>query len=299
MTIRLLPKGLMTLAAIVGVAAGGFAQAPVETDADITVTGRREALTNTLKAVLSETGFDQIGRFEEPVCPGVAGLDADEAALIVGIIRANAQEAGMTLLEEGCRPNAVAVFVSDPAALVRGWKTRDRTMFGTMTEAEIDALAARPGPVLSWRIVETMRYDGGRPERAESVEGVTAAKPPLVIRNALATRNQENVRQDITMSIAAIDMDSIRGKTLQQLADFATLHLFLDLSPEAAERAGDSSMLSLFSDRPAGAPLPTSLSAFDRGMLKGLYGERRNNFDSHRQRERMVRQITRQMRDGD
>jgi len=286
----------LVLAAAALATASAPAQVPEADSEDITVTARRQALTTTLRAVLAETGFGQLGRFEAPVCPGVTGLPENHSAVIVGIIRANARDAGLKLQEEGCRPNAIAVFVSDPRALLLGWKARDRSMFGTMTEAQIDALAATAAPVLSWRVVETRRYDGAIPDRVDEVDG--QRKDVLMIRNALASRNEQNVRQDIMMSVAVIRSSAIRGKTLQQLADVATLHLMLDLAPDAPARAGPDSILTLFEDRPRGAIVPDRLSAFDRGMLKGLYGQAKNNFDSHRQRSALVRQINREVDSG-
>lgn len=282
---------LPVAAALLGAGAAA-AQAPPsgENEQEITVTGRNERLTTTLKSVLSETGFGQIGRYEDPVCPGVTGLPENHAAVVVGLIRSNAEQAGLRLKEEGCRPNAVAIFTADPAALVKGLKTRDRSMFGEMSDAEIDALAATAGPVISWRGVETRSHDGSMPNRADSVNGETVAgRGPLVIRNAMATRNAENVRQDIRMSIAAIEAPAIRGKTLQQLADFATLHLFLDLDAQAARAAGRSSILSLFDTGPGAAP--AALTAFDKGMLKGLYGDTKNNVSSSQRRGAIVREI--------
>lgn len=283
---------MLLSAASVGAADLALAQAAEAPGGqEVTVTGRREALRQTLKSVLTETGFGQLGRFETRVCPGVTGFPQDYAAVLIGIIRANAAAAGATLQPEGCKPNAVVVFLPEPQDLVKGWQECDPSMFGTMTKAQVDALAGQPGPVLSWRVTETMAHDGTQPGRMQQFDGQPTREGALVIRNAIASRTSENVRQDINMSIVLIDKDAIKGKSLQQLGDLATLHLFLDISPEAAKKAGQGSILSLFEQRPEGAPIPASLSAFDRGMLKGLYAESKNNFTSRRQRGRVVRHI--------
>lgn len=289
MTSRFLTALVPLLAASIVAADAGLAQASMEQQGDITVTGRREALTSMLKNVLEESD-GQIGRFEERVCPGVSGLREDFAAVIVGVVRANAEAAGLRLEEEGCAPDAIAVFVSDPRALVRGWKEHQPSLFGRMSEEEVAALAGRSYPIVSWRIVETMGWDGVEPERVRTEDG----SEMLQVRNARASRNSENVRQDIKLSLAVIDSKAIAGKSLQQLADIATLHLFLDVAPDAGEKAPSDSMLSLFEPRPAGTPLPVQLSAADRGMLGGLYRARTNNFDERDQRGRMVREIRRE-----
>lgn len=292
MASRLFLATCSLLAASLGASDGALAQAAPAQGGEITVTGRREALTTMLKNVLTESSNGQIGRFEESVCPGVAGLPENYASVVVGLIRANAKEAGLTLEEEGCAPESIAVFVPEPRALVKGWKDKDAGLFGSMTDKEVAALTRRDYPIVSWRVVQTMAWDGTEPERVSSIGGVpTSGEGALVIRNARATRNTENVRQDIRLALAVIDSDEIAGKSLQQLADIATLHLFLDVAPDAGEKATSDSMLSLFAKRPSGVPLPARLSAADRGMLAGLYESRVNNLSGERQRSRMVREI--------
>ncbi len=131
-----------------------------------------------------------------------------------------------------------------------------------------------------------------------SVDGV-GTPDTGVVRNAAATRLYKNVRHDIILSMAAIDLKAAHGKTVQQLADIATLHLFLDVSWRASAEAPSGSMLSLFSKRPKGMPAPTRLSQIDWGMLKGLYGLVDNNISAAQQRGRMVRETRRPDERGD
>ena len=62
---------------------------------------------------------------------------------------------------------------------------------------------------------------------------------------------------------------------MEQLADVATLHLLLDIKPDAASSPG--SILSLFDDRPEGVAAPQGLSAYDRAMIEALYRPHENN----------------------
>jgi hypothetical protein len=292
---------VLSLAALAAAPSGALAQdrSPAPANGEITVVGRREALTTMLKHVLQESGSGQLARFETRLCPGVAGLPENYSSTIVGIIRANAQAAGLGVQKEGCRPNAIAVFVSDPKALIEGWKKKDPSLFGYMTPDEIASLTKIAYPVVSWRVTETRGRDGTPPERLDSVGvpgGGTSptAQNAIVVRNASPMRLYENVREDILLSLAVVDSRLIGGKTLQQLGDLATLHLLLTIAPDAGSKAARDSILSLFAERTDGAAAPAGLSAADRGMLKGMYRAVENNFTANAQRGRLAGAVRRE-----
>lgn len=275
------------------------AQSEPADDPEIVVTGRLDEVRRVVRAVVSQSGpGHQIARFEEPVCPGVAGLPETYATTIIDIIRANALRAGVKLAPEGCAPNAVASFVPDPQAFVTGLWLRDKTLFEGQTEAQVQALAARTDPVISWRVSEARGRDGTLLQPADSIDlgyGAESTGPIYVTRTGSASRVEQSTRQDIRMAFAAIDKDLIRGKSLQQLGDLATMHLLLDIAPGAGAVAGPTSILSLLYPASSGSAPPPSLSATDRGMLGGLYRQARNYFDVFRQRATMTEAVRREL----
>ena len=73
-----------------------------------------------------------------------------------------------------------------------------------------------------------------------------------------------------------VDAAKIQGKSMEQLAALATLHLLLEIKQDALS-SNPASILSLFAERPEGAAAPPGLSKFDRAMVEGLYGPNENN----------------------
>ena len=61
-----------------------------------------------------QSNQEPLPRFEEQICPGVAGLQLEAAEAMVGRIRANLTEFGRQLAPEStCEPNLVVAFVED------------------------------------------------------------------------------------------------------------------------------------------------------------------------------------------
>jgi hypothetical protein len=108
------------------------------------------------------------------------------------------------------------------------------------------------------------------------------------VRNANSSRVTSNVRYDIMTSFAAIDIGKTPGRTLRQLADYATMNLMLDLSRDAAHKAAPESILSLFNVADPEAA-PQQMSAMDKGALRGLYAQKKNNVSAAVQRGRMAK----------
>lgn len=75
--------------------------------AEVTVTARKPTLDVYIKEIrtLSETDSGQITRFEDAVCPQVAGLSGSMAAAVEALIRKNATRVGARVAQEPCEPN--------------------------------------------------------------------------------------------------------------------------------------------------------------------------------------------------
>ena len=74
------------------------------------------------------------------------------------------------------------------------------------------------------------------------------------------------VRLDIASVVVLFDVDQVHGRTLYQLADYATMRGLARTRP--SQRA-EASILALF-DRADGGP--GELTAFDRAYLASLHG---------------------------
>lgn len=252
---------------------------------DIVVQGTREELRTQLRQIL-DTSDGQLARFENAFCPKVIGFPKDWTGHLEKMIRANAVDAGVKVEPVGCKPTALVIFIDDPQRLVVELRKAMPTLFDGYTSNELDQLTAVKRPAYTWRTVEMMDRNGLTLSSAGQVNG--EASNAKIVRNANSSRVTSNVRYDIMTSFAAIEIGKTPGRTLRQLADYATMNLMLDLSRDAARKAPPESILSLFNVADPEAA-PQQMSAMDKGSLRGLYAQKNNNVSAAVQRGRMAK----------
>ena len=249
----------------------------------IVVQGRKKELVQALRQLVQPSEHEQLARFEDKVCPMVIGMPRDWTPRLTKIIRDNIVEVGGTLQPEGCKPNALAIFIDQPKELVASLH-KDAPFFFTMTPRLFDQFAALPGPVWSWHVTDMRSRDGN-----QLAQGQINGHDFSVVKQASASRLYSNIREDMLVGFVVIDRQKTIGKSLRQLGDLATMHLMLDVRQNAGARDG-SSILSLF--QPGGNP-PAAMSRFDKGALTGFYTQRENNRTASQQRENIADAIRR------
>ena len=205
---------------------------------------------------------DPLPRFEEPLCPGVIGLQFDYAVAMVARIRENASKLGLRLaVEEGCDPNLIISFLNDGQDYLQRLNSERGWVFEAMERSEKRALLSATGPARTWITTETRTRDGlqiGRRDNLVDVPqaGMWSAHSLIYVPT----------RQDITASMVLIDRSAIEGRSLAQLADYATLHGLSEFVPEAASNV--ASIQNLFETTDA---TPEGLTEFDMAYLQRLY----------------------------
>lgn len=205
---------------------------------------------------------DPLPRFEDPLCPGVAGLRADAAAEVVGRIRDNAQRIGLTLAADGdCHPNLIVAFLDDGQAFLRSLHQNKPLLFADMNLNDTRALLADPGPARALLSTMVRTRDGMPVPRRDNMEHI----PQTGMWNA-HSRIYTPTRRDIISALIVFDSGAIEGLSLTQMADYATMR---GLAPPGSTRAmGDGSILSIFDSESA----PAEMTAGDRVLLATLYG---------------------------
>ena len=258
-------------------------QAPgTSSDSPIVVEGQRgtedrPSVVTKLRRMIDETSGSQLARFEAEICPVVIGMPQDWTAILTRIIRENVVAAGGKLGADGCQVNAAAIFIDQPQELLFALNREEPSFFMNMTPREFDQFAGAARPAYSWHTVNTYTKDGVHMDK--------------VTRFASATRLYTNVRDEMESGIVVIDRRLTIGKNLRQLADFATMHLMLDVNWRSPDM-DRSSILSLFHAHEAGPPV--RMSAFDRSALSGFYLLRENNRTAAQQRQNIARAMQRQ-----
>jgi hypothetical protein len=258
----------------------------------IVVQGKKKEVAQALRQLIQPSGNDQLARFEDKVCPMVIGMPRDWTQRMTRMIRDNVVAVGGTLEPEGCKPNALAIFIDQPKELVKALHD-DAPFFFNMTPRQYDNFEQLPGPVWSWHVTDTRTRDG-----TQMAQASIGTNDFGVVRNAGASRLYSNVREDMLVGFVVIDRQKTIGTTLRQLADLATMHLLLDVRQDAGSKDLNS-ILSLFAARPEGMATPARFSTFDKGALRGFYTQRENNREARQQRENIASAVRKGASDKD
>lgn len=200
-----------------------------------------------------------LARFEDRLCPGVVGLEEDFAFALNARIRMNADALGVRLLEDDCRPNFVVVFAEDGEQLFRNLIDESPEYFRFLDSGEV-ADILEPGPVHVWTNVEPRTLTG---MPIAQVRDLT--NPPRMGAWGAHSRIYTAARNDIVSVMITFDRDAVRGLSLRQLADYATMR---GLAQTRIPRdTVMNSILTLFdSETP-----PVGMTEFDHAYLRSLY----------------------------
>jgi len=236
---------------------------------DIVVTGElppQREVTRQARAITVPTGIDTapLPLFADRLCPGVFGIRSDFAAVIIDRIRANAERFELPMTEDDgtCAPNFVVAFVDDGRMTLQEIADEQYRLFRGTPWRERLKLLAEDGPARAWTATETRTRDGV-PLPEDPVTGVqTAAQWNAASRVLLP------VREDIVFVLVLIERNAAPGRTLLQLADYATMRGLARTRPVEADRAPLDTILVLFD--PSAEP-PSELTAFDSAYLGALY----------------------------
>lgn len=247
--------------------------APIGQD-DIVVTGQQQATPPTRSEVSRQareitrpaSHHDiPLARFQAHLCPGVMGLTLDHALLVVDRIRANAEALDMRMApaDGSCRPNFIVAFVPEGQRQMELFVKNNGHMFRDMPPHERRELLAEGGPVRVWTLTETRSRDGfvvPRPDNPNS--------PPVMNGWMAHSKIYTATREDIATVMVVFDINQLVGKTLVQLADYATMRGLARTRPVDAEGQPMDTILALFDES---APPPMQMTDFDRAYLASVY----------------------------
>ena len=211
----------------------------------------------------ADTG-NPLPRFEDALCPGVTGLQVESAELLVGRIRQNAQALGRQLAPpETCAPNLIVSFVNDGRAAIEDLHRERSYLFADMSASERADLLHDDGPVHVFSQVFARNRDGMDISRRDSL-----VSPPHTTMWMAHSMIYRPVQMNIVYVLELFDARAMRGLSVNQIADYATVRALVHNPPRPSETGGNS-ILNLF-DAPAGAK-PAGLTTFDHALLDSLY----------------------------
>lgn len=275
-------RGASLLAGMAGaliISTAAWAQAdtatpPTRSRDNIVVTGRAEGEAPTEREVtrqaraITEPGALRrapLPRFEDRLCPGVIGLKADAASLMIDRIRDTAARLDLWLTEDDgtCSPNFIVAFVEDGQADLQRIADNQYWMFRDMSRADQRDLLEEEGPVRVWTITQIRTRDGIPVPRSDSLFA-----PPQVNTWMAHSKIYLPIREDITRVVVLFDKEGVKGKTLLQLADYSIMRGLARTRPVSESGQAMDTILALFDT--AGSP-PLQMTEFDRAYLGAVY----------------------------
>lgn len=223
----------------------------------------RGEVTSQARDIARESGNHReipLARFEDRLCPGIAGLREEHAAIMIDRIRANARDLDIRIMPDGCAPNLVIVFSDDSERTLRNLMENNPQNFQYINPQDRAEMRA-PAPVHVWTNIEPRTRDG---MPIPQVRDLTS--PPVTRQWMAHSKLYTSTRRDITSAMVIFDTDEVENMTLLQLADYATMRGLVQARP--VDDPAMDSILTLFETE---GPHPERLTDFDRAYLQAVY----------------------------
>ena len=212
---------------------------------------------------------DSLQRWNQPICPVVAGLPSKSAEFIRARMSRVAKDSHAPFGSEHCKPNLVVVATDDPDPLVENWYKRFRGLFNTCNGL---------GPVKKFlhsrqavRVFYNAKFTstGGPGLGALALGGVNVPIPPsdCLVYGAGDTWLHRGSVQELTSVIIVVDGRQTTKVNMGPLADYIAMVGLAQIRAQADTGAAPS-ILHLFQ---GSDPQPLGLSPWDKAFLQSLY----------------------------
>ncbi|MGH8202036.1 MAG: hypothetical protein ACREVO_16995 [Steroidobacteraceae bacterium] len=238
-------------------------------------------------AVMVQPWDEALSRWNEPVCPLVAGLPQAFGEFILWRVTRAATEAHAPIAGRKCQPNLFVVASHTPEQLLEKWWARDRWMYDTRHGIEpVESFIHSKRPIHAWYNSELLCGSG-----APAIPGGTALAIASVVTGSamnggggsssfalgaptctdgIDTHLSYADAHSIASAIVVVDLRQMKSATIQQLADYVALVGLADMRLDADPGAAPS-ILQLFA---AHATAPQGLTRWDRALLYSIYNTR-------------------------
>lgn len=240
---------------------------------EIVVEGRRDRgrqIDRFIDALTPAPRQGQLGRFEWSVCPMAMGFSEAQNALVAARMRKVAEAAAVPLGKADCRPNVFVFVTADKQAVIELLRKKYPLYFTGYDSREVRQLARSPR-VSAWH-VKGLLDEEGRPIPTDQADGYYVNQ-----LTGVPSRMRPPTRPHFLASIVVVEMDSLVGLTLTQLADYAAMRAFARLDPERLNKVAAPTILTIL-DAPEGTAVPVTLTQWDFAFLRSLYGSDENRY---------------------
>jgi hypothetical protein len=311
-------------AAFVVLTASAAAQPQAGREDEIVVTGSRAeqmAQDYAGEIAIASQAENQYARWDDTLCPGVAGLSTADAQTLIDHIARRADLVGVETGRRGCQRNLVIIFAPDSDRVAREVVDVRRDLLGYYTSEDsatagreaLEAFATTARAVRWWHVAYTVTADGRHLAdtdtgvgggTADAVAASQGGGSEAILRgNGFAgaeavrsngSRFRRSTRQDIGFALIIVDTTRIAGLPPEAVADYVAMAALVQLDPDADMRAFPS-ILNLFVDAAGGQASARTMTEWDVGYLRGLYAATREAATARQQRGQIARRIVREV----
>ena len=211
---------------------------------------------------------DSLERWNQPICPLVAGLAIKPAEFIRARVSQVATDSHAMLGAEHCRPNLVAVITNDPELLIEKWYKRFPGLFNTCNGlGPVEQFLHSRQPVRVFYNAKFTAADG--PSAGDLLlDGVSMPVPSdCLSATTLGTYLHRGRVQELTSVIIVVDGRQTTKINMGQLADYIAMIGLAQIRMQA-DTGTAPSILHLFQ---GSDPQPLGLSPWDETFLHSLY----------------------------
>jgi hypothetical protein len=274
----LLLSPVAALGAAPSAAAAADAKAAVPT---VTIESAREResvrrrVDGFVTSVVARQGSESIVRWNQPVCPLVAGLPRDFGEFMLARISQAARAAGAPLAGSSCRANLFVIATVHPDVALKKWLARDPEMDTREGVERVRSFLRSTRPVRVWYNTVHSCEDGAVSNGAAAAAGLNATMGgsksggtlgPSYCQDTMDTQLSYGDVRSINSAIVVIDTGTLKRVTIGQLADYVSLVGLVNVRPDS-DGEGAPTILRLFRDP---SP-PAGLTSWDQALLYSLY----------------------------
>jgi hypothetical protein len=258
-------------------------QPPSTESVTVTGTKSREVLQGFVKSLAAPTRFTgKIARWNDGICPIVAGLPSGFSKFVLQRVREVAAQAGAPVNNKAaCKPNIEIAFTTKPQALIDSIR---RTNIGYLgyhdNKAQLDGLAAVTRPIQAWYATATRDVNGQTDIDSAKVAGIGLRVPCTpcpggytYLPNARAvavtgTRLGDGLRSLLYHVTIVADPSQLKEYEMGSLADYIAMLALtqLDSLDTCQQLPSIVNMLAKHCDSKS-----DTLTENDSAYLRGLY----------------------------
>jgi hypothetical protein len=219
-----------------------------------------------IDAHTASTRIGKVARWEDQVCPSVAGLPPGFTKFLTQRVREVATMVGAPVdTSQTCKANVEIVFTNKPQALVDDIRAKNPMVLGYYdNDSQADRLAAVTRPIQAWYVSETKDLHG------KWIIDTRYANSKSSSLSVTGSHLGDGLRSALYQVSIVADLSKLADYEMGALADYiAVLALSQPASPDACQAL--SSIVDLTTPECPAAKKPKAVTGNDIAFLRGLY----------------------------